>query len=305
MSSSTSSLRKLFQSTERGSMCDCLDEQSYNWFRLMNQFQALATNRFRWENLPEGVESRHIEQALYLTGVAIFYKDTSNTLRCLPAYGIGTPDLYGDWVQYTAFGFNGNMETRNVDECIPIFENDVKFPLVNHVYHYCKLISEIDRTIHINTKQQRRPYLISTTKDMELSAKQLEQKIEKDEFIIQDKGISGKRKDDLTIEVLQTKAEFLIDRLNEAKHELESDLLDVLGINNNSNQDKRERLLVDEVNINNGYILNNLDIAYKWRVEACKKLNEKWGYNIRVIKVRDILDPTSEKEKEKEGDEIG
>lgn len=304
MSSTTSGFHNLLVATGRGNMTCCID--NFNWFRLLNQYQTLAMNRFRWENLPEGVESRHIEQALYLTGVAMFFKDKSGVFRCLPAYGINTPDVYGDWVDYTTYGFNGINETKNVDEGVPIFENDLRYPIINHVYHFTELISEIDKTIKLNTKQQRRPYIINTTKDMQLSAQKFMEMIERDEYVLQDKGLGNKRKDDFIIEVLNTKAEFLIDKLNEAKHEIESDLLDVLGINNNSNQDKRERLLVDEVNINNGYILNNLDVAYKMRKEACKKINEMFGLDISVIKVRDLLDPPQEKnEFEKgEGEEI-
>lgn len=298
MSSSTSGFHNLLVATGRGNMTCCID--NFNWFRLLNQYQTLAMNRFRWENLPDGVESRHIEQALYLTGVAMFFKDKSGVFRCLPAYGINTPDVYGDWIDYTTLGFNGINETKSVDEGVPIFENDLKYPIINHVYHFTELISEIDKTIKLNTKQQRRPYIINTCKDMELSAKRFMEMIERDEYILQDKGLGNKRKDDFIIEVLNTKSEFLIDKLNEAKHEIESDLLDVLGINNNSNQDKRERLLVDEVNINNGYILNNLDVAYKMRKEACDKINKLFGLNIKVLKVRDLLDPPVENKPENE-----
>lgn len=104
MSSTTSSFHNLLTATGRDYMTCCIE--NFNWFRLLNQYQTLAMNRFRWENLPEGVESRHIEQALYLTGVAMFFKDKSGVFRCLPAYGINTPDIYGDWVDYTTYGFN-------------------------------------------------------------------------------------------------------------------------------------------------------------------------------------------------------
>lgn len=290
----------IFNATGRSKLCR---EWNHNEFRILMHYQNLTMNRFRWENLPDGIESRHIEQALYLNGTALFFKQKyTNKYRCLPAFGKGDPDIYGDWRKYDAFGYNGVKESMSIDKCVPIFENDTKYPLVNSVYYFANLIAEIDRTIHINTKQQRRPYIISTTKDMELSAKRFMEKLEQDEYVIQDKGISGKRKDDLTIEVLQTKSEFLIDKLNDAKHELENDFLDIIGINNNSNQDKKERLLVDEVNSNNEYIDNNLDIAYKNRLNACKMINEKYGLNIRVVKVKDILDDENfQKESKREG----
>lgn len=303
MSSQKSLFHNILNKTGRGTMCTSLEEHK-NIARLFNHYQNLALNRYRWENLPDGIESRHIEQALFYNGTAVFFKQKyTSKYRCLPAYGLENPNLYGDWDKFNAYGYNGIVEELTIDKCVPIYENDTKYPIINHVYHYSELIAEIDRTIHINTKQQRRPYMINTTKDLELTAKKLMEKIESDEYVIQDKGLSGKRKDDLTIEVLQTKSEFLIDRLNEAKHELESDLLDILGLNNNSNQDKRERLLVDEVNVNNGYILSNLDLGFKNRQYACELINKKFGLNIRVVKVKDLLDQTFKGEEKGEGEE--
>ena len=36
--------------------------------RLINHYQMLALNRYKWENLPNGIESRYIEQMLYDNG---------------------------------------------------------------------------------------------------------------------------------------------------------------------------------------------------------------------------------------------
>ena len=54
-----------------------------------------------------------------------------------------------------------------------------------------------------------------------------------------------------------------------------------LGINNN-NTDKKERLLVDEVNANNEFILVNIDHMYEERKKACEEINRKFGLNITV-----------------------
>ena len=36
--------------------------------RLSKHYQMLALNRYKWENLPNGIESRYIEQMLYENG---------------------------------------------------------------------------------------------------------------------------------------------------------------------------------------------------------------------------------------------
>ena len=62
---------------------------------------------------------------------------------------------------------------------------------------------------------------------------------------------------------------------------LMNELLTFLGINNN-NTDKKERLLVDEVNANNEFILVNIEHMYEERKLACELINEKFGLNITV-----------------------
>ena len=62
-----------------------------------------------------------------------------------------------------------------------------------------------------------------------------------------------------------------------------NELLTFLGINN-SNTDKKERLLVDEVNSNNDFILVNIDHMYDERKRAVEEINKKFNLNITVDK---------------------
>ena len=53
-----------------------------NLGRLFFLFSNLALNRFTWENLPTGLESRHIEKALFEFGQCAFCDDESDGLIC-------------------------------------------------------------------------------------------------------------------------------------------------------------------------------------------------------------------------------
>ena len=91
---------------------------------------------------------------------------------------------------------------------------------------------------------------------------------------------------DVGINVLQTGAPFLLDKLQQHKHEVTNELMTWLGLNN-ANTEKKERLIVDEVNSNNMHILMNLDLEFKNREKACKEINERYGLNIKVSKAID------------------
>ena len=83
------------------------------------------------------------------------------------------------------------------------------------------------------------------------------------------------------------------------------EFLTLMGLNNsNANNNKKERLLVDEVNVNNGEILMNLDVDFKNRLEACERINKRFGLNISVKK--NIFDISNEflSEEGEEGEQI-
>ena len=104
-----------------------------------------------------------------------------------------------------------------------------------------------------------------------------------------------------TTDVLNTKSDYLLDKLQMHKTDLMNEALTFLGINN-SNTEKKERMLVDEVNSNNDFILVNLDHMYDERQLACKLLNEKFGLNV-TVKKRKIEGVENVSHETKEGEE--
>ena len=60
-----------------------------------------------------------------------------------------------------------------------------------------------------------------------------------------------------------------------------NEFLTCLGINN-SNTDKRERLISAEVNSNNQFVSCNVNKMLEARQRACELINAKFGLNISV-----------------------
>ena len=255
-----------------------------NFHRLFNLFSSLALNRFTWNNLPQGMESRHIENALFKYGQAGFVDDKELGLLCLPASPIGV-NVYGDPTEIKLTG-NGYSKQFKINDVVRILNNDVAYPTILHINYYADKIAQIDKTIDMNIKHQKTPYIIKTTKQNELSMKNLIQRIERDDpaIFIDEKLSNG---NDTGLLVDSTLAPFIADKLQEHKNNLVNELLTILGLNNNdSNNMKKERLIVDEVNANNQEIEMYLDVDYKTRENACEEINEKFGLNISVEKVK-------------------
>lgn len=277
--------------------------QERNFGRIFYEFTNLALNRFKWENLPKGLESRHIEKALFEYGQCAFVDDPQLGILCLGCSNTNGYNPYGDptHVVLTGVGYSKIFEIGEVER---ILNNDTLLPTKFHVEYYTNKIYEIDKAIYKNLKQQKRPYIIATTKDNQLTMKNIIKQVKEDvEEIYVDERITNGGK--VGAEVLNVNAPYLIDKYQQHKNDLMCEFLTLMGLNNsNANNNKKERLLVDEVNVNNGEILMNLDVDFKNRVEACDRINKRFGLNITVKK--NIFDISNEflSEEGEEGEQI-
>lgn len=270
----------------------CQDKQKgnimrYNDDRLFLHYALLAKNRFRWENLPKGIESRHIEEFLFENGELCFYEDPNLGLISLPSAPSGQLNVYGDPLQVTLWGI-GYSEQTSIDNVVRVLSNDDVLPNACIIAFYADLMNETETTMYKNLKQQKYPYIIPCTKNNRLTMVNLFKQIDEgEEAIFTDSKLS--EGGSVGVEVLQTNAPYLLDKLQQFKNDVSIELLTFLGLNN-TNTDKKERMLVDEVNVNNGQILMNLDIEYKNRLLACEQINKKFGLNITVKKVIEELE---------------
>lgn len=261
----------LFSGIEPGSM-----ETEYR--RLYNHYRNIALNLYTWENLPNGLESRHIEEALYRHGQVFFYEDKTLGLMCLPCSSSGQLNVYGEPTRLNVVGVGYN-KMINVNEGVRILNNDSALPTHSHINHYAKKIAEIDDIMTQNLRQQRFPYVFSTTKQNEFSMKQMFKKItEGAQALFIDKDMMTNS--DSSLKVLSTESPYLLDRLQLQKAEYEKEMLTFLGLN--STVQKKERLIVDEANANNSYIDMSLDLGLKTRERAVELINKQFGLNITV-----------------------
>ena len=253
--------------------------------RLTKYYQMLALNRYKWENLPNGIESRYIEQMLYDNGECAMFDHPDLGLCVLRSSSRENLNIYGEPTKLTVTGFNEHR-TVMMDECVRILNNDLGLPTLEHIVYYARRMAEIDDIIMQNLRQQRVPYLFATDENNALSMKTLYNRIYQGEpaIFIDKEMLKGEPEN---IMVIPTIAPYLVDKLQIQKQEMERELLTFLGINNTL--EKKERLIVDETNSNNQFIKMASDIGFKQRQLACQQMNEMFGLNIRVIETQDEM----------------
>ena len=103
---------------------------------------------------------------------------------------------------------------------------------------------------------------------------------------------------DLTtaVDVFNLNVPFVADKLLQYRFETEREIYTLFGFNNNF--EKKERLLTDEINVNNDFINCNIDSMYKKRKQFAELMNAKYGWNVQVKKRYEIKDECNKEEKE-------
>ena len=251
--------------------------------RLTKHYQMLALNRYRWENLPNGIESRYIEQMLYDNGECAMFDHPDLGLCILRSSSRENLNIYGEPTKLTLTGFNEHR-TIMMDDCVRIMNNDLALPTLPNIVYYARRMAEIDDIIMQNLRQQRVPYLFATDENNSFSMKTLYDRIYQGEpaIFIDKEMLKGEPEN---IMVIPTASPYLVDKLQIQKQEMERELLTFLGINNTL--EKKERLLTDETNSNNQFIKMSSDIGFKQRQLACQQMNEMFGLNVSVVETQD------------------
>ena len=126
--------------------------------RLTKYYQMLALNRYKWENLPNGIESRYIEQMLFDNGECAMFDHPDLGLCVLRSSSRENLNIYGEPTKLSLTGFNEHR-TVMMDECVRIMNNDLALPSFPDIVYYARRMAEIDDIVMQNLRQQRVPYL--------------------------------------------------------------------------------------------------------------------------------------------------
>lgn len=248
------------------------------------RYKMLALDMFEYENLPNGIESRFIEVALLENGECGFAYDDKLGFIALPCNTSSNIDIYGQPLAINLLGCGYNKRFT-LEKAVRILNNDLVLPTDYYLRDYAQRIGEIELMIQANTLQQKTPYIFEGDDDSVLTMKTINKNIQDFEpcvFVNKSLNIEN------ALKVHGTDVPFKGLDLYQLKEKLETELMTFLGANNT--KEKKERMLVDEVNVNNDFIDRNYDIMYRQRKLAIDKINKMFNLNIIVKKKSQIDD---------------
>lgn len=251
--------------------------ESYNHY--YNLIELMYINRYEWENLPESVDMRFLELGLFRKGRMLYFNDEVLGDLCLEMSGDGDISVYREPKKRYAYsaGSGGYTVQRNINNSVIIYDNFLRKNNINSAIFFAKRLAEITRTADINLHVQKTPYIICCEESQKLTMENMLKDIEENiEHVFGYKGL-----DVNAINVLKLDAPFIADKLSIEKMKIWNECLTWMGINN-SNTEKRERMVTAEANSNTECIDFMMQVGLNARIEAVRKINKMFGTEITV-----------------------
>lgn len=249
-----------------------------------NRLKLIAISLFNWEGLDDiGGDSRFLEMALFENGRAVFIKDETLgylTLRVNPSDKLNVYNLPTKVIAYST-GYNVEYEMEDV---VYIMNNDLQIPTSIVLQQFAYKLYNIDKTIDINLNAMKTPVILQGSIQQQMTLRNLLMQYDGNiPFIFGDKQFNITE----AMKVLDLKATYLADKLTIQKREYWNEMLTFLGINN-TNVDKKERLITSEVESNDEIINYYLNCFYKTRKKAVDEINKKFGLDLKLTVNKDI-----------------
>lgn len=248
------------------------------YIQYFNRLVELSVSMFEWQGLPETVDPRYLELHLFQNGSMVYFRDEVMGDLCLDCIANGQFDVYGNPISRRAYSsYNQYQKTLNESDSVIIWNNYLHQPSVLDVKMFAKRLYNLDRIIDVNANAQKTPVLVQGTEKQRLTLVNLYKEFDGNApFIFGDKNL-----DLNSLRAISTNAPYVADKLYQLKTQIWNEALTYLGISN-LNIQKKERMITDEVQRNQGGTIASRYSRLEARREAVDKINRMFGTDISV-----------------------
>jgi hypothetical protein len=210
----------------------------------------------------------------------------------------GNLNYYDEPVAYSAYGTGYSRQTISARDSVLIRNNVLERPTDDSIVLFASRLTENQRTIDINLNAQKTPVFISCDEQDRMTIENIYSKYEGGSPVI----LGGKKLSRELIQAVKTDAPYVIDKLDDHDTKIWNDIYTFFGINN-ANIQKKERLITDEANANNGAVSINAQTMLLTRQEACDQMNKMFELDPPVsVKMRDLTQMVDGLRESEEGD---
>lgn len=248
------------------------------FMQYVNRLTELSIAMFEWSNLPDTVDERYIELRLFMTGSVVYFRDDVIGDLCLDCISQGQFDVYGNPTRRRAYSAYNNYNAFLTDkDSVIVWNNYIRSNSILDVRMFAQRLYNLDRIIDVNANAQKTPVLVQGTEKQRLTLLNLYKEYDGNAPVI----FGDKNLDLNALKVLSTGAPYVADKLYQLKTQIWNEALTYLGISN-LNIQKKERLVTDEVQRNQGGTIASRYSRLESRRQAAVKINNMFGTNIEV-----------------------
>lgn len=281
-----------------------------------NVFSRLLTDAmasFRIEGMTETMDERVAKQSLiWYASLGLIEKDRN--FLSLPSLPGGNFNIYGNPQSGYTMGFNGwteqvnfylpgsdkseflsktilNYGEKKPYNAVFVRDNEMCYPLINVIIYFAECIADAYRTLDVCRENTKQPFIITAEETIVPSVKEFFNHRNNNESFIVSSGIFPADKINLlpfeTNESNITTTTGLIDWY-------ENKFKEIIGMNNNTNIDKKgENLIEDEISINEEYT----NLSLQKRLDCINRhfdmFNELYNQNLKAVENNTIKEVNS------------
>ena len=257
---------------------------------IFQRLKNMCINMFVWEGLPDSINERYLMETLFNFG-KILWVDYPGLGLIAQSFTLG--NRLNHYNEPTQFHLNSPIlkyTSYNKNTAVVMYNNFSRNPMHPIVRYYAQRLYNIEKTIDMNTYAQRTPVAMFTDEKQVLTLQQLYD--DYDSYmpvIIGDKQLINKQ----SIEVLNTNAPFVADKLTSLRHDILKDFYTMLAIDN-SDTDKKERLVEAEATSNAPIIALNGITNLRELQRGVEEVNKMFKTNISVrLALEEVMEDES------------
>lgn len=249
---------------------------TYNMY--FRQMLSLAENVFEFEGLNRFIDVSYLNKTLMRQGSIAWFNDEILGVIALPYRSLTTLDIYGRPKKIEVFSKANNYHRiLKKSEFIIMYDNNGRYPLYLDISQMAERMANCVRTQDINISQQKTPRVWKASSDTLQSVKALLNNIDSNvESVV---AHETENLDDL--ECILEPAPYVADKIENKIDKLWAEFFRLIGVANLQEQ-KRERVIQDEMIASQGGTIASRYSRYQPRANAIEKINEKFGTNISV-----------------------
>lgn len=254
----------------------------YFWF---NRMCEIVLNLFKWENMPDSVDLPTLEYGLLMNGNVCFFKDPVLGYLCLMGAQTGNMDVYNYPNKYhvhTASGYNNTLAVSKLNPSrngVVIYSNYLRTTPLVVLQEYALRLTDAMRSCDVNINNQKTMNIILCSDSQRLTMKNLMKNYDGNvPHMLADKNLIRDGEDFI---VKRIDAPFVADKVWTYITNIWNDFLTWCGIENATNQ-KKERLVSNEVNANYGNVEMERNTMLGARKIGVEQINKLFDLDIAV-----------------------